>query len=154
MKAIPILFVAAGLSVAHAQAESLVDATDPERIVQLMRGFGSSTLETDDYGDPLITGRVEGSKYGIYFYGCEENRSCKDIQFSAAWAGYDVSMHQINEWNKTKRYGKAYLDNDGDPAIEMSVNLTYGVSRDNFDDTIDWWTITMKEFESYIKSVD
>jgi len=154
MKAIPILFIAAGLSVASAQAASLVDATDPERIVQLMRGFGSSTLESDDYGDPLITGRVEGSKYGIYFYGCKENRNCKDIQFSAAWAGYDISLHRINEWNKTKRYGKAYLDNDGDPAIELSVNLTYGVSRDNFDDTIDWWVITMKEFEKYIQSAN
>lgn len=154
MKAIPIMLLAAGLSVTGVQAESLVDATDPEKLAQLVRGFGSATLEKDDYGDPLITGRINGSKYGIYFYGCDDNRDCKDVQFAAAWAGYDVSMAQINEWNRTKRYGKAYLDSDGDPNVELIVNLKYGVSRDNFDDTIDWWMLTMKEFEQFIDDAD
>ena len=150
MNAIPTLLLAASLSVASVQAEPLVDATNPDTLVQLVRGFGSATLEKDDYGDPLITGRINGSKYGVYFYGCEDGRDCNDVQFSAAWAGYDVSMNRINEWNKTKRYGKAYLDDDGDPNIELIVNLKYGVSRDNFDDTIDWWMLTMNEFEKYI----
>ncbi|GAA0697622.1 YbjN domain-containing protein [Marinobacterium maritimum] len=150
MKAIPTMLLAAGLSVANVQAEPLVDATNPETLVQLVRGFGSATLEKDDYGDPLITGRIDGSKYGIYFYGCDNNRNCNDVQFSAAWSGYDVSMRRLNEWNKTKRYGKAYLDEDGDPNIELIVNLKYGVSRDNFDDTVDWWMLTMKEFKQYI----
>jgi len=29
--------------------------------------------------------------------------------------------------------------------------LKYGVSSSNFDDTIDWWMLTMKEFEKYIQ---
>lgn len=68
--------------------------------------------------------------------------------------GYDVSIRDMNEWNSSKRYGKAYLDDDGDPNIEMTVNLKYGVGRDNFDDTIDWWMLTMKEFEQYIDAND
>ena len=37
------------------------------------------------------------------------------------------------------RFGKAYLDLDGHPTIEMNVNLSKGVSRENLDDTLDWW---------------
>lgn len=150
MKATSILLLAAGLSVTTVQAAPLVDASNPDTIVQMMRGFGSATLESDEYGDPLITGRIDGNKYGIYFYNCEDNKDCENVQFSAAWAGYDVSMHQMNEWNKTQLYGTAYLDKDGDPSIDLTVNLKYGVSRENFDDTIDWWVLTIKEFEKYI----
>lgn len=150
MKTLPTLLLAGALGAAPLQAAPLVDASDPERLMQLARGFGSASLERDDYGDPLITGRIDGYKYGIYFYGCAQNRQCNDVQFAAAWGGHQVSWQTINDWNRTKRYGKAYLDQDGDPAIEMSVNLKYGVSRANFDDTLDWWVLTLKEFASHI----
>lgn len=144
------LLLAASFSATSLQAAPLVAATDPEQIAQMIRGFGSATLETDEYGDPLITGRINGSKYGVYFYNCEDNSNCKTIQFSAAWAGYDVSLRQMNEWNQSQLYGTAYLDEDGDPNIDLVVNLRYGVSHKNFDDTIDWWVLAMKEFEAYI----
>ena len=151
MKAFSIpLLLAASLGAASLQAAPLVDATDPERIAQMIRGFGSATLETDDYGDPLISGRINGSKYGVYFYNCDDNRDCENIQFTAAWAGYDVSLRQMNEWNQSQLYGTAYLDEDGDPNIDLVVNLKHGVSHKNFDDTIDWWVLAMKEFEAYI----
>ncbi|GAB0153733.1 MULTISPECIES: YbjN domain-containing protein [Marinobacterium] len=155
MKAASILLLAAGVgtmsNVTGVQASSLVEASDPEKIVQLARGFGSATLGTDDYGDPLITGRIDSNKYGIYFYNCEDNKDCENIVFSAAWADQPVSLQRINEWNETQLFGTAYLDEDGDPNIDMPVNLKYGVSSSNFDDTIDWWMLTMKEFEKYIQ---
>lgn len=139
------------LTAGHVQAEQLVTATDPDHIAQLVRGFGSAVVEQDEYGDPLITGRIEGTKYGIYFYNCTDNADCKDIQFSTAWSDYDVSMAKINEWNRDMRFGKAYLDDDGDPNLDMVVNLRYGVSNDNFDDTIDWWRVIMNDFVEFIE---
>lgn len=85
MKVISTLLLAAGLSATQVQAASLVDATDPEQLVELVKGFGSATLEQDSYGDPLIVGRIKGNRYSIYFYGCDNNRDCDDVQFSAAW---------------------------------------------------------------------
>lgn len=154
MKAISTVLLAASLCAASVQAAPLVDATDPEVLLELAKGYGSATLKEDDYGDPLIVGRVEGNKYSIFFYGCEDNRDCDDILFSAAWSGYDITMRDMNDWNNEKRYGKAYLDNDGDPALELVANLKYGVSRRNLDDTIDWWALTMQEFEEYIDERD
>ncbi len=59
-------------------------------------------------------------------------------------------MEEINAWNRDKRFGKAYLDDDGDPALEMNVNLRYGVSRKNFDDTVDFWRIVLKTFKEEV----
>ena len=88
-------------------AEQLVDATKPERLYEIARGFGSAELDKDSQGDPRISGRLDGTKYGIYFYGCVKGADCDDIQFSASWSGPKIWMEKINEWKRAKRLGKA-----------------------------------------------
>ncbi|MCF6201978.1 MAG: YbjN domain-containing protein [Hydrogenimonas sp.] len=133
-------------------AAGVIKATDTDSILNVAKGYGSATLKKDSSGDPLIVGRIDGTKYGILFYGCENGKNCDDIQFAASWSGVKVTLQDINRWNKSKRYGKAYLDDDGDPRLEMPVNLDYGVTDENFDDTFDWWTKVLKEFkESVLK---
>jgi hypothetical protein len=128
-------------------AEELIDAKKPAAILNIAKGFGSAKLGTDSEGDPLITGRIKGTKYGIYFYGCNsKGEDCDDIQFNAAWSGVKTTLQTINQWNAEKRYGKAYIDNEGDPVIQMTVNLDYGVSDENLDDTFNWWTKALDEF--------
>ncbi|MBV0933316.1 YbjN domain-containing protein [Marinobacterium weihaiense] len=154
----PVSFLLAlattSLLVAPVSADSLVSATTPERIVDVARGFGSASLSTDNYGDPLITGRIEGIKYGIFFYSCTDNADCKDVQFSAVWSDINVSLSRLNEWNREMRFGKAYLDADGDPTLEMAVNLRHGVSQNNLDDTIDWWRVASTDFEKFINEAE
>lgn len=136
-----------GASPALAQ---LVDATNPSRIYEIAKGFGSAELDKDSDGDPKITGRIDGTKYGIYFYGCSNGKNCDDIQFSAGWSGTEVSLEDVNRWNLQKRYGKAYLDQDGDPRLEMGVNIDYGVSVKNLEDSFSWWTKALKGFKEEI----
>ncbi|MGT2467953.1 hypothetical protein ACVOMV_28700 [Mesorhizobium atlanticum] len=45
-------------------------------MLNIARGFGSARMGKDDNGDPMIYGRVEGVKYVIYFYGCEDHENC------------------------------------------------------------------------------
>ncbi len=128
------------------KAQELVDGSDPEVIRELIRGFGSATLGTDGIGDPMITARIEGNRFRVYFYDCENNRDCSAIQFQAGWATDGISNATITEWNNLKRFGKAYLDDENDPWLEMDVNLAYGVSRANLEDTIDWWRVALNAF--------
>ncbi len=128
-------------------AQELIDAKNPQAILEIAKGFGSAKLGTDAEGDPLITGRIQGTKYGIYFYGCNsKGEDCDDIQFNAAWSGVKASLKDVNQWNAEKRYGKAYIDSEGDPVIQMTVNLDYGVSTGNFDDTFNWWSKALQGF--------
>jgi hypothetical protein len=152
-----ILPPAAALSLvlAHpAAAAELVDASEPETLVAIIQELGyRAKLETDGLGDPLIVSSVGGTEFSIQFYGCNEltHAACKLLLFKV---GYDLdegTTHAvINEWNATKLVGRAYLDDESDPWFEMPVNMDGGISRPNFEDTFDWWEVSIEGFEDHI----
>ncbi|WP_417309420.1 YbjN domain-containing protein [Devosia sp.] len=139
------------LSAAPALADNLVDGSDPELIRSLVSGFGSAVTETDSIGDPRIFARIDGTKYHVYFYGCDDdNKHCRSIQFYAGWSGADVAVDVLNAWNRDARFGKTYLTPDGTVALEMDVNLDFGVSQRNFDDTVAYWDIVLRDFRQTV----
>lgn len=145
-----ILFLAAGWQTgAGAQP---VDATDPERLVGIIRDLGyRARLETDRIGDPMIVSSVGGTDFNIYFFGCTEGARCMSLLFKVGYhleAG--TTLETVNAWNETSLFGRAYRDEDADPWLELAVNLHGGVSLDNFRDTFDWWEVILEEFEDHI----
>jgi hypothetical protein len=46
----------------------------------------------------------------------------------------DVMLTRVNEWNRTKRFSRSYLDKDGDPALESDLDMTGGVERERILD--------------------
>ena len=134
-----------------ASASELIDATDPDEIVNIARGYGAATLGVDGVGDPQITGRIAGNAYSIFFYGCTEGRNCTNLQFSSGWITDRVDMDRINAWNRRNRFARAYLDDEDDPIIEMDVNMEFGVTRRNFDDTFGVWSAVLSAFAEFIE---
>lgn len=142
-----LVLVTANVSVgAPLSSDKLVDATNPAKVTEVARGFGSAELTEDGDGDPMIEGRINGVVYRAFFYLCEDGKNCKDLLLWAAWEGYDIDMNDVNSWNQQMRFGTAYIDGDGDPCLQMSVNLNYGVSRKNLDDTFDWWAAMLRTY--------
>ena len=133
-------------------AEPTVSAKEPEKILEIAKGFGSAELSVDSAKDPRIVGRIDGQRYAIYFYGCENNKDCSSIQFVAGWAleeGKRPSSTVINEWNRTKRYGKAYIDSDGDPMLEVDLPLD-SVPTAHLERWFRWWQVGLKGFKKHI----
>ncbi|MBZ4023632.1 YbjN domain-containing protein [Rhodobacter sp. TJ_12] len=125
---------------------------DPDVIRSFMESYGLQvSRDTDNAGDPRLSSRIEGTNFKVYFYGCNKGR-CDSIQFSAGFDLRDpMSAWKINEWNRKKRFGKAYLDDEGDPYVEYDVNLDFdGCGGRNFDDTIDLWRVVLGEFRDFI----
>ncbi len=140
---------AAGAQAAGAQV--LVDATEVQSIAAIAREYGTAEVDKDTVGDPMLSGEMEGLSYLVFFYGCTEGADCQSIQFYTYWTNPgDVEIDTINAWNRDKRFAKAYLDDDGDPVLEMNVNLFAGVTRTNLSDTFEWWLVLMDLFEEYI----
>ena len=137
----------AALAATGASAQDLVDGKDAEAIAALLKGFGSARVETDSDGDPRIAGRADGKPYKVHFYGCKENKDCTNIQFWAYWEGA-VELEKVNEWNRDTRFGKLYVDADGDLVLEYDVNLIGGISERTLEDDGDVWVTLLSRVES------
>lgn len=128
-------------------------ASDPAGIADALQSFGyKAVLDKDGNGDPKILSGAAGSNFSIYFYGCAEGKDCSSIQISA---GFDLTngttADVMNDWNSKKRYGKAYVDQDGDPWIEMDINLEYGgITAETFRDNLDLWERLVADFKTQI----
>lgn len=126
----------------------LVDATDPESIAALLREEGyKATLKHQESGAVEIQSSAHEASFWLYFQACTpEFTECEVITFSS---GFDFETAQlpdiIGDWN-VSRFSKAYLDKDGDPFVEFSINMKEGVSRENFLDTLSWFTTEMEAF--------
>jgi hypothetical protein len=135
-----------------AQAQ-MVRAQDPGSVVRALQGSGyAARLGTDKVGDPMITSGVSGTNFQIFFYNCTDHRQCATVQFHS---GYDlskpVSLESLNEWNRSQRFGRAYLDKENDPILEMDVDLDDGgLSSLLFIDNVEFWASILGRFEKHI----
>jgi len=135
-------------------SETLIDATDPEALVSVFQDLGyRAKLDVDSAGDPIIYSSVGGTDYALQFFGCSDdtNDQCTLLLFKV---GYDLAegttFEAVNAWNHDNIVGQAHLDDVNDPWLSWAVNMHGGVSRKNFEDSIDWWEVIVSDFEKHI----
>ena len=134
---------------ATAQDTRLIDASNPQRILEIAKGFGLAELDRTSSGAPRISGRIEGKRYTLNFYGCKDGEKCKSLQFWTLWpASQSPGLEAINTWNATKRFSTAYLDKDGYLILQMDVNPEFGVSAKNMEDNFSWWLTVVSRFKA------
>ena len=141
------LFLATALS---AQAQSMIDGSQVDEILNIARGYGAASLETQSNGDPKISGKMEGVTYHVFFMNCTDNKNCEDLNFYAGFLDNKQTLEAINAWNRDKRFGKAYLDSDLDAVLEFDLNLEHGVSQKNLDSAFSLWSLMLDQYTTYI----
>lgn len=143
----------AAAAIAMPLQAQMVKGQDPGTVVAALQEAGyAAKLGKDKLGDPMITSGASGTPFQIYFYNCTNNQNCATIQFNS---GYDikdrVSLERINEWNQKQRFGRAYLDKENDPILQMDLDLDDGgISRPLFIDNVEFWTSVLAGFERHI----
>lgn len=151
--ALAALVLSMGLGAAPAAAlplgATLIDGSDPQQVLRAAGRLGIAELDRDGLDDPLIRGQTGGKDYLIYFYGCERGRHCTNLSLVARWPSDHFTDKSMGDWNREKRFGKAYLDKNGNLSVELNVNLLHGVSRGNLEDTFDWWRLILDDFVEY-----
>ncbi len=141
----------AALSAAMGAQAQTIDGNDLDAITAIASNYGSAALGADSAGgDPLIEGRVGGVNYWVYFENCTDKSNCEDIRFYTAFCDYKPALERINEWNLLKRWGRAYLDEDLDAALDFDVNLVGGLSPANLDSTWGVWVLIVDLFTDHI----
>jgi len=135
-----------------AQAQ-MVKAQEPESVVHALQQAGyAAKLGADDTGDPMISSGVDGSQFKVFFYNCTDHEQCATVQFHI---GFDlkenIGLARINEWNRTQRFGRAYLDAENDPILQMDVDLDDGgLSMALFTDNLEFWSSVVGKFKGHI----
>jgi hypothetical protein len=70
-------------------------------------------------------------------------------------SGFDLvsgtTLDVANAWNRDKRYGRVYLDDESDPYLEMDINLWGGgISPATFKDNLEIWESLLNDFQLHI----
>jgi len=153
-----LLLLSAAIPVAaHAatRGATVIDAITARDLAAVMAEFGYEVELKDEEGPMLVTRRGE-TKFTIRFYGCNKNpdvfrRICGDAQFRSNYNAPDAaSLNMMNKWNNQFRFGKAYVNTDGQPTVEMMVNLDGGITKSYLRSLLKWWGLVLRDFEKYI----
>jgi len=143
----------AAVTAAPAHAE-LVSAKDPVVIRQILEGQGLSVeLKESDNGSAYLESNHNGLKFMVYFMNCDENkRNCATIQFFMGFSdAEDTTLEALNNWNKNKRFARAYRDDESDPVLEMDLDLDFkGLPRENVGEALNTWKSLMDEFRKHV----
>ena len=135
---------------AHAE---LVNAANPETIKAIVESQGwPATIVVTEGDDPYIESNRAGLKFLVLFMNCDAGQRCKTLQYYMGFSdAKDVTLERLNQWNKEKRFARAYKDDAGDPVLEMDVDLDFaGIPRENVGETFNTWASLMDSFRAYV----
>ena len=122
-----------------------------QEVVRVLQSKGlQAAITTGKDGDPLIHSASGGSKFGVYFYECKKSPRCGSIQFSAGFTQRNVSPARLADWNRGKRFGRVYLDDDFDPWVEMDMDMEHGATTEAIANNVERWVGVIGEFTKYI----
>ncbi len=141
------LTMAGAVSAALAEDVGILQQPDPVAILDIAKGLGSARMEKDDNGDPMLSGRMEGVKYVIYFYGCEDHENCKSLQFSTGYTD-PLTADQANAWNRKYRWVKAYAGDGSN--FKMDVSFEGGITRANLEEQFSNWDSMVGNIKDFL----
>lgn len=144
--------LAAGLAVAMpAAAQTMSGNVDSIAAALRAKGYSVKTKTSSDSGNPIIdTSFGENANFSVYFYDCTNHTNCGSIQFYAGYTDSKMTVETLNEWNRTKRFGRAYIDSVGDPVVEMDINMVGGLSRTAFEDDLSLFRQVTQQFSNFV----
>lgn len=143
----------AGPASAQTEAEKVLLGVTPEDVAGVVQeaGFRAKIGKTSD-GLHQISSKTQGIDFYIYVVDCDTNLSkdCITLTFGAYLApNTKLTADAMNQWNADRKFTRAFVDEAGDPSLEMDVS-TYGVTHKYLLDLIDVWDTRVGKFLDHI----
>lgn len=117
------------------------DRSDKE-LIEVLKDEGYRAVDKLD--DGVIRIRVGGLTYVLYVL------PDKDLQLYFGLTGYTVTAAQLNEWNKTKRLGRVYIDDENDPVLESDLLANAGYTHKQFTEFVAVFDILARSFQVFL----
>lgn len=146
----------AGLAGTAAVAKNVT--ADVTVLAQVLRAKGHKVeIKKVDEETYLRVSDPDDYAYSIFLYGCDDaGKNCHSIQFYASFSpAKKPSLEAMNKYSKEYRYGRVYLDKDGDPNIEWDLYLgTTGMSEAAFIENFELWSAMTDGFGDFVFGKD
>jgi hypothetical protein len=149
-----VLLAAMALAAASPARAELLSPKAPETVRAAMEEHGwVARLKAKPEENPVIETNRDGIKALVIFMNCEDDHTgCRSVQFYMGFTDAKATtLERLNEWNQTKRFGRAYRDKDGDPVLEMDVDMDFdGIPKENFLEHLTTWSDLMGAFRRHV----
>lgn len=111
---------------------------NPEQIMLLVKAVGGDIKR---FGNRLmaIFGKI---KTQIVY-----TRKDRVLTAHARFKGYSNDLKFINDWNRTKRFSRAYIDKDQDIVLEAEIDLEPGVSEEAIKNWLKGFGVILNFFQ-------
>lgn len=151
-----VIALGAAFVFATAPASAQISETSsPEDVAAIMEDYGLEVeIEyLDDAEGPVISSSTDNFMFLITFEACDpDGTGCELLVFRCGFSfeeGDGPDLETLNYWN-SESWGKASMDESGNPWVVLEVNVVGGVTEENFMDTLTWWENMMIEFADHI----
>jgi len=153
-KSVLLAMTATVMSLTAPASAQMVTPKNPQAIAAAVKEKGlPAKLVLPDDNNPYIESNYNDMKFLVLFMNCDDNhQNCTTLQYYMGFNdAKDTTLEQLNEWNKSKRFARAYRDDEGDPVLEMDVDLDFGgIPKVNLVETLNPWSALMDAYHSHL----
>jgi Putative bacterial sensory transduction regulator len=113
-------------------------------------GIKASIQHDNVANDDYVAAAVKDINFGVWFYNCDKSGRCKSLQYSAGWSGAHIAGDKLNDWNRDKRYLRAYIARAGGLFAEYDIDIAPGGTWEQLDLSLNRWADRIANFKSYM----
>ena len=128
-----------------------VQTITPVYLIKMMavHDMPAEFVDIDDAEGPTLAAMSGDFSFLASFEACDENGDGCEIlvlRCGFSFAPEDQpDQAAVNLWNR-ETWGKAFIDEDGDPWISLELNVVGGLTEENLSDTLMWWSDLIVDF--------
>ncbi len=146
MKAFFSIAIAAFL-VAAPLSEAAASKLDKTQLAEILADKG---YNVQDHGGNRVRVNVGGYNIIVAIDGADGDITY--ITWLPGVTGDDLGYKFLNSFNNAVKFGRAYVDRDGDVTIQMDRNSAGGVSVENVESDFDVFLLLIAKFLSDLES--
>ena len=131
----------------HVFAESkFTGKYSDSELIQIIKDEGYRAVTK--INDGTIRIKIDGRSYLLF------NENDGDLRAAYIIEHAEISYEDINEWNRTKRLSRAYIDSDNDSILESDLLANGGLTRRHVTEFFNVFKNSVKRFRKFIVEHD
>ena len=133
-----------------ALAQGVRTGITPGEMEALLKAGSYRYERVEEGGRVYFHLRLAGLRAVLFLQDCREG-SCESLLLYAGCSTDNPpSLERVNEWNREKRFSRAYLDEEGDPVLEADLDLAGGVADGAIRAFLDLFEENLRAFAAWI----